>query len=156
MTICRREWEQVSEPEEWDFEKRRAGDPCMLSDPPERLRAMPSEPESVRRPRDRLDFLRALVFFLLREPVAQLLGEMRPVEAMLVVMVAELVILARVEAVVVVVVWEGVPVEGNVEAVGGELLVAASVVEVLVVVVVGTPKAWLSLVGVSGVAVSRQ
>lgn len=50
LTIWRREWEQVSEPEEWDLEKRRVGDTWMWSEPPERLRAIPSEPESVRRP----------------------------------------------------------------------------------------------------------
>lgn len=50
LTICRLEWEHVSEPEECDFEKRRAGDPWILSEPPDRLRAMPSEPESVRLP----------------------------------------------------------------------------------------------------------
>lgn len=89
--------------------------------------------------RERLDFLRALVFFLLRDPVAQLLGEWRPDEAMEVVMVVEFVMLARLAAVA----GEGLVVVVAVEVTSpGELLTAVSVVEVMVVlgeVVVVTP-----------------
>lgn len=85
--------------------------------------------------------------------MAQLLGEWRPDEAMEVVMVVEFVMLARLAAVA----GEGA-VMVVVVASPGELLMAVSVVEVMVVLgeVVVAPKAWLSLVGVSGVAVIRQ
>lgn len=139
LTICLLQCEAESDPDEWDLERererRRLGDSWLLSDPPDKLSVKHSEPESVRRPKDKLDFLRALFFLLLRDPVVETDGdECRPV----------------------LVVVLGVGVETLVGLV--DVGVAPSAGEALLVVMasgVPDPKAWLSLVGVSGVVVRR-